>query len=60
MNLMEDFIAEITGLPMGGIKFSKKTSISNAAYYKFPKTDEEEKCLEKKGDFFNVDQIKEI
>ena len=60
MNLTEEFIAEVTGLPMKGIKFSKQTSISNAAYEKFPKMDEEEKQLEKKGDFFDAEQIKGI
>lgn len=46
MNLMEDFIAEITGLPMEGIKFSKQTNISNVSFKKFPKTDAEEKNME--------------
>ena len=60
VKLTEEFIAEVMGLPMQGIKFSKQTSISNAAYEKFPKTDAEEKQLEKKGDFFDVEQIKGI
>ena len=55
VKLTKDFIAEVTGLPTGGIKFSKHTSISNVAYKKFPKTDAEEKQLEKNGDFFDVE-----
>ena len=55
VKLMEDFIAEVTGLPMEGIKFTKQKRISNAAYKKFPKTEEEEKNLEKSGDFFDID-----
>ena len=54
MKLIEDFIARIMGLPTGGIKFSKQTSISNAAYKFFLKMDVEEKQLEKNGDFFDV------
>ena len=60
VNLSEDFIVEITGLPKEGIKFTKQTSISNAAFNKFPKIKEEEKQLEKRGDFFDLYQIKEI
>ena len=60
VNLSEDFIAEVTGLPKEGIKFTKQTSISNAAFKKFPKTKDEEKQLEKRGDFFDLHQIKEI
>lgn len=60
VKLMEEFIAEIMGLPMGGIKFSKQTNISNVAYKKFPKTDAEEKLLEKNGVFFDVEQKKGI
>ena len=60
MKLTKDFIVEIMGLPMIGIKFTKKTSISNATYKKFPKMEDEEKQLEKSGDFFDVHQIKEI
>lgn len=52
--LIEDFIAEIMGLPMVGIKFTKQTSISNVAYKKFSKMEAEEKQLEKSGDFFDV------
>ena len=51
---------EITGLPTSGIKFSKQTNISNAAYKKISKTDVEEKQLEKNGYFFNVEKIKGI
>ena len=36
-SLMEEFIAEITGLSTAGIKFKKETKISNAALKKFPK-----------------------
>ena len=46
---MEEFIAEIIGLPMEGIKFSKKTTISNVVFKKFPKMEAEEKNLEKLG-----------
>ena len=60
VTLSEDFIAEVSGLPKEGIKFTKQTSISNAAFKKFPKTKEEEKQLEKRGDFFDLYQIKEI
>jgi hypothetical protein len=60
VKLTKEFIAEITGLPTTGIKFTKQTSISNAAFKKFPKTVVEEKQLEKSGDFFNLHQIKEI
>lgn len=60
VKLTEDFIAEIMGLPTVGIKFTKQTSILNAAYKKFPKTEAEEKQLEKSADFFDVQQIKEI
>ena len=55
VKLMEDFIDKITRLPMSGIKFTKQTRISNAAYKKFLKTDAEEKQLEKNGDFFDVE-----
>ena len=55
VKLMEDFIAKITRLSTGGIKFSKQTSISNAAYKKFSRTDAEEKKLKKNGDFFDVE-----
>ena len=55
MKLMKDFIAEVTGLPMKGIKFTKQKRISNVAYKKFPKMEEEEENLEKSGDFFDMD-----
>ncbi len=54
VKLIEEFIAKVTGLPMKGIKFSKKTSISNAAYKKFLKMEEEELISEKNGDFYGV------
>lgn len=60
VKLNEEFIAEITGLPMEGIKFSKETSISNATFKKFPKMEAEEKNLEKNGDFYKLNQIKVI
>lgn len=60
MKLSEEFITEITGLPMEGLKFSKETSILNAALKKFPKTDEEDKNIEKNGDFYDLSQIKVI
>ena len=60
VNLTGEFIAELTGLPMEGIKFSKETSISNANFKKFPKMEAEEKNLEKNGDFYELNQIKVI
>ena len=42
VNLMEDFIAEVTGLPTDGLKYSKEMTVSNAAFKKFPKTKAEE------------------
>ena len=42
VHLTEDFIVEVTGLPMDRLKYSKETSISNATFKKFPKTKEEE------------------
>ena len=54
VNLSEKFIAEITGFPLEGLKFSKETSISNAAFKKILKTDDEEKNLEKSGDFYVI------
>lgn len=60
VKLTEEFIAEITGLPTEGIKFTKQTSILNAAFKNFPKMEEEEKILEKSGNFFDMHQIKEI
>ena len=60
VHLTEDFIAEVTGLPKEGIKFNKETGISNAAIKKFLKTKEEEKKLEKNGDFYELNQIKFI
>ena len=58
--LTKDFITEVTRLPKEGIKFSKETSISNAAFKKFPKTEAKEKNLEKNGDFYELNQIKVI
>ena len=60
VHLMEEFIAEIIGLPMESIRFSKQMSISNAAFDKFPKTKAKEKNMEKNGDFYELDQIKTI
>ena len=57
VHVMEDFIAEVTRLPKEGIKFSKETSISNAVFKKFPKIENEEKSLEKNGDFYEQGQI---
>ena len=60
VDLIEEFIVEITGLPMEGLKFRKETSISKDAFKKFPKNEEEEKKLVKNGDFYDLDQIKVI
>lgn len=60
VNLTEEFIFELTGLPMEGIKFSKETSISNMTFKKFPKTEAKEKNLEKNGDLYDLKQIKVI
>ena len=60
MHLSKDFIAKVTGLPKEGIKFSKEKSISNVPFNKFPNMDEEEKNLEKNGDFYELGQIKVI
>ena len=60
VNLTEDFIVEVTGLLTDGLKCSKETSISNVAFKIFPKTKEEEKKLEKNGDFYELNQIKVI
>lgn len=60
MKLLEEFVTEVTGLPMEGLKISKETNILNVAFKKFPKTDEEEKKLEKNVDFYNLSQIKLI
>ena len=54
MKLSKEFIIEIMSLPMEGLKFSKETSILNAAFKKFPKIDEEEKRLDKNGDFYDL------
>ena len=42
VNLMNEFIAEVIGLPMDGLKYSKKTTISNATFKKFPKREVKE------------------
>ncbi len=60
VKLNEEFIAEVTWLPMEGIKFSKEISISNATFKKFPKMEAEEKNLEKNRDFYELNQIKVI
>ena len=57
---MEDFIAEVIGLHKEGIKFSKETTISNVVFNKFLEMDEEEKNLEKNGDFYELGQTKVI
>ena len=54
VNLFEEFIAEITGFLMEGLKFSKETNILNVAFKKFPKINEEEKRIEKSGDFYDL------
>ena len=54
VHLTKDFIVEVTRLLKEGIKFSKETSISNDAIKKFMKTEEEEKKLEKNGDFYEL------
>lgn len=58
MHLTEEFIVEVMGLPKEGIKFSKKMNISNVAFKKFPKMDEEEKNMEKNGNFYELGQLK--
>jgi hypothetical protein len=60
VHITEDFIAEVTGLPKEGMKFSKETGISNTTFKKFPKIEEEEKKMEKNGDFYELNQIKVI
>jgi len=60
VHLTKDFNTEVTRLPKEGIKFSKETNISNAAIKKFLKTKEEEKKLEKNGEFYELNQIKVI
>ena len=47
IKLTEEFIAEITGLPMEGIKYKKDTSILNAMFKQFLKNEKEEKRLVK-------------
>ena len=54
VNLTEYFIVEVMGLPKEGLNFSKETSISNAAFKKFPKTKDEENNLEKNEDFYEL------
>ena len=49
VHLTKEFLAEIMGLPMEGINFSKQMSISNAMFKIFLKIEEEEKNLEKMG-----------
>ena len=54
VKLLEEFISDIIGLPMEGLKFNKETRIIlNAAFKKFPKNYEEEKRLEKNGNFYD-------
>lgn len=60
LSLTKYFIAEVVGIPKEGLKFSKETSISNAAFKEFLKTKAKEKNLEKNGDFFELKQIKVI
>ena len=60
MDLSEDFIAKVIGLPKEGIKFIKETNISNTTFKNFLKIDEEEKNLEKNGEFYEIGQIKVI
>ena len=60
LNLTREFIAEISVLPMEGLKFKKETNISNVAFKKFSKNEEEEKKLVKNGDFYDLNQIKVI
>ena len=60
MKFSEEFITKIMGLPMEGLKFSKETSILNVSFKKFPKTNEEEKKMEKNGNFYDLIQIKVI
>ena len=60
VKLTEDFIAKVIGLPNEGLKFNKETSISNAAFKKFPKREDKEKRLKKNGDFYELKQIKVI
>lgn len=60
MELIEEFIAKISGLPMEGLKFKKETNISNVVFKRFPKNEKEEKKLVKDGDFCDLDQIKVI
>ena len=43
VQLTKDFIAKVIGLPKEGIRFGKETSISNVAFKKFLKIEEEEK-----------------
>ena len=60
VNLTKDFIVEVTRLPNKGLKFSKETTISNAAFKKFPKIEAKEKKLEENGDFYKLKQTKVI
>ncbi len=45
---------------LGELNLKKETKILNAALKKFLKNPEEERRLVKEGDFFNLDQIKEL
>ena len=60
MNLTLEFIVHIITLPVGELKVRKETSILNATFKKFQKTNDEEKWLVKNGDFFNLEQLKTI
>lgn len=60
VHITEDFIAKVIGLLKEGLKFSKEMTISNVAFKKFSKTEEEEQKLEKNGDFYELKQIKVI
>jgi hypothetical protein len=54
VKLIEEFVAEVKGLSMDGIKFSKQKNNSNAALKKFPKMKAEEKNLEKMVSIFKL------
>ena len=54
VQITEDFIAKVIGLSKEGMKSRKEMTFSNVAFKNFLKIEEEEKNLEKNGDFYEL------